>query len=292
MSVQIARATLDRTGGVTRRLGGYRELAVPDDLRMFVDAIWVYSRPEGTPPIPGPGHRILPEAGVSLCFRCHRDSRGAVDDASINLIGPVGNARFFAPTPGLHLEAVRLKPEWSRALLAVDPREQVDTDDPLETGEGSRWRHLLDLLAGTVSSAEALSVLLTEFRRSGDALRHCREAMIVHAALERIRASRDARIPVSSLAQDAGTSSRHLRRSINAATGFGPKVLQRIVRLNRVFEVADRTDRPDWSRLAVDFGFYDQSHLIQETRSLAGVPPRELHAERRAQQADRDPLGS
>jgi AraC-like DNA-binding protein len=38
---------------------------------------------------------------------------------------------------------------------------------------------------------------------------------------------------------------------------------------------------PRWSDVAIDAGFYDQSHLINEFQSLCGLPPR-LFLERAA----------
>src|SRR4051812_12864729 len=104
-------------------LGGYREYRVPADLRDVVDAIWCYSRPEGAPPIPGDGHRVLPDAHVSIGLFARRDLRGRVMDAQVMFLGPAPSVHFFAPLPGEHLEAVRLKPEWSRDLLGMDPAE-------------------------------------------------------------------------------------------------------------------------------------------------------------------------
>jgi len=36
---------------------------------------------------------------------------------------------------------------------------------------------------------------------------------------------------------------------------------------------AARVATPNWAALAAELGYYDQSHLIAEFRSLAGVTP-------------------
>src|SRR5258706_1858730 len=107
-------------------LGGYREYSVPADLRQIAEVAWCYSRAEGEGPIPGRGHRVLPEAGVSICFWSRRDGRGAVSDPQLTIIGPAPATHFFNPPPGMHLEAVRLKAEWSRDLLRFDPLEYLN----------------------------------------------------------------------------------------------------------------------------------------------------------------------
>lgn len=36
---------------------------------------------------------------------------------------------------------------------------------------------------------------------------------------------------------------------------------------------AARLNRPDWARLAADFGFADQPHLVREFKSFSGLTP-------------------
>src|ERR1700686_930693 len=125
------------------RLGGYRELAPPDDLRGVVAGLWSYARPEGAPPIPGNGHRLPPESGVSISCWTWRDGAGRVVDARLILIGPVVTPRFFAPEQGLHIDAVRLHPEWARDVLGVDPREAADAVVPFEELSSRKLPRLL-----------------------------------------------------------------------------------------------------------------------------------------------------
>jgi len=257
---------------VRHSLGGYREYGVPADLRQIAEVAWCYSRAEGEEPIPGRGHRVLPEAGVSICFWSYRDGRGAVSDPRLTIIGPAPAIHFFDPPPGLHLEAVRLKAEWSRDLLRFDPLEHLN-----ETRE-ERMPRLREMLARSRSSREALALLLGELRRLG-AARVERVTAISHGAMERLRSGG----AVSALWRDLRVSERQLRRAVMATTGLSAKRSQRILRLNRVVAAADGQARPDWPALALDAGFYDQSHMIDDVRELTGLPPAALHAERRMQ---------
>src|SRR6185503_3117257 len=105
-----------------RSLGGYREYAPPPDLERIIDVTWVYALPFGGAVADvGAQHRLLPELGVSLFFNCWRDEAGRVSHPALSLQGPVRTVQLFAPVGMLRLEAVRLKPEWSRDLFGVDP---------------------------------------------------------------------------------------------------------------------------------------------------------------------------
>jgi AraC-like DNA-binding protein len=254
-------------------LGGYREYGVPADLRQIAEAAWCYSRAEGEGPIPGRGHRVLPETGVSICFWSRRDGRGAVSDPRLTIIGPAPAFHFFNPPPGMHLEAVRLKAEWSRDLLRFDPLEHLN-----ETREERSMPRLRELLARSRSSAEAFAILLSELRRVR-AVRVERVTTISHSAMERVRSGS----AVSTLWREVEVSERQLRRALITTTGLSAKHSQRIMRLNRAVAAADDHSQPDWPALAVDAGFYDQSHMIDDVRELTGLTPAALHGERRMQ---------
>jgi AraC-like DNA-binding protein len=81
------------------------------------------------------------------------------------------------------------------------------------------------------------------------------------------------------LAERAGITERHLRRRFVAAVGYGPKLLQRVLRF-QAFLAACGDAAPGLAELAVDAGYADQAHLGRETRALAGLTPTELRAAR------------
>jgi AraC-like DNA-binding protein len=245
------------------RLGAYREYAPPADLRHIVDVVWVYSRPSRA-------HRVLPEGGVSLCFQSRRNGGGVVSDPQVTLIGPIRAPRFTDPDPDLHLEAVRLKPEWCRDLLRADPAEHLNAVDSLPSAR------LLDRLARTTTSREALLILLDEIRS-----RRAPSPSLAHAGLEIIREAPGA--PVHDVARRLRVSERQLRRVIIDSTSWSPKRLQRVLRMNRAVAMADRDPAPNWPRVAAECGYYDQPHLIAELQALTGRSPVQLHAERWAE---------
>ena len=75
---------------------------------------------------------------------------------------------------------------------------------------------------------------------------------------------------VKRLARESGYSERHLRRRLVAATGHSPRKLARIGRMQALL-AAGRGE--SWARTAVEFGYYDESHMINDVRALAGATP-------------------
>ena len=74
-----------------------------------------------------------------------------------------------------------------------------------------------------------------------------------------------------------GLGERQLRRRFRAAVGYGPKVLERVVRFQGFLGRA-RSCGPDegLAQLALVSGYADQAHLSRECRRLAGKPPSAL----------------
>lgn len=113
---------------------------------------------------------------------------------------------------------------------------------------------------------------------AGLAARLLRERGPDPAVAEAARRLSDPRQRVDSLAADLGLSERQLRRRFQAAAGYGPKTLQRILRFRRFLSLTDG----DLSRRAAEAGYADQSHLTHDCGELAGLTPAALLADRAA----------
>ncbi len=96
-------------------------------------------------------------------------------------------------------------------------------------------------------------------------------------AAERI-ASAGGQLAIRDLAARSGYSEKHLISLFRREVGLTPKSLARIHRFHTFLGQLRRQRTPSWSRLAVDCGFYDQSHLIREVRRFTGCTPRQLAA--------------
>lgn len=73
--------------------------------------------------------------------------------------------------------------------------------------------------------------------------------------------------------RQCGYGERQLRRRIVAATGHSPKRLMRIARMQRLL-LAGRGE--SWARSAVEHGYYDEAHMVNDVRELIGATPHAL----------------
>jgi transcriptional regulator GlxA family with amidase domain len=84
-------------------------------------------------------------------------------------------------------------------------------------------------------------------------------------------------VGVAELARAAAISERQLLRRFDAAVGYGPKTLHRVMRFCRVVDAMHAgRGRVDLAAVACQTGYADQAHLTREVTRMAGVPPATL----------------
>ena len=238
----------------------YEELAPPAALRDGVSRVWRRTTGAGGEPV-----RILPDACVDLIWQ---RGEGAF------LAGPDTGPNLVTPAPATTLVGVRFRPGAGGPALGLplagfrDQRLPIAELDPA----------LADSLPPDLALGDALRRLV------GIAARMVRSRPPDRAVAEAARALASPATRVAALARDLGLSERQLRRRSEAAVGYGPKTLQRVLRLQRVVERLAAPDPPadvDLAGLAFEAGYADQSHLTRECGALTGLTPAALAAARR-----------
>ena len=182
-------------------------------------------------------------------------------------------------------------------------------DGPTMTGLGTRWAGLqVDLTPP--AAAAVLRLPLAELSRAvvpledllGPAAVHLEERLVALDAwperislvqaflVERLAGARElpaelheawrlmvadgGRSEVRDLADHVGWSRQHLSTRFSEELGLSPKRLARVVRLDHAATLA-RAGGEGWSWIALECGYYDQAHMINEFRELAGCTPSE-----------------
>ena len=82
-------------------------------------------------------------------------------------------------------------------------------------------------------------------------------------------------LTVEDLSAQTGINVRSLQRLFSQYVGVSPKWVIRRYRLHELLEQMHSGQRLDWAQLAVDLGYFDQAHLINDFKSIAGYTPTE-----------------
>jgi AraC-like DNA-binding protein len=270
------------SSGLRHRLGGYREHHPVPALGRLAETLWTHV---ADPDQPGGMHRVLPDPALNLTIRCRRDADGRPVDPRLVVIGPGTRPFVFRFVPGDEIAAVRMKLEWARPLLGLDPAEHLDRQTEVADANPRLARELAAALAGPLAASRAAEVVMQYLAAA--VLERARRTGIeppgaAAYALDLVRA-RTGRVKVESIAGDTSVSLRQLRRAVRREAVFSLKAYARITRLNHAMTSADGLRRPPWARIAADAGFCDQSHLVRECRALTGMSPEPVARERRSE---------
>jgi AraC-like DNA-binding protein len=87
-------------------------------------------------------------------------------------------------------------------------------------------------------------------------------------------------IPIGALAGETGWSHKHLVSQFTEQIGLTPKTLARVLRFGLAAERLTSSSGGHLADIAIDCGYYDQSHFTRDFRAFAGVTPTELLASR------------
>jgi AraC-like DNA-binding protein len=78
---------------------------------------------------------------------------------------------------------------------------------------------------------------------------------------------------VEDLAIRTGIGKRSMQRIFSEYVGVSPKWVIRRYRLHELIERFNSGDPLDWPQLALELGYFDQAHLINDFRSIVGCSP-------------------
>jgi AraC-like DNA-binding protein len=236
---------------------GYREFAPDVAFRTEIHCLWVsVASPSEAEPV-----AVLPDGCTDLVWQSGVGAFVAGPDT-----GPAPAAR----PPGTVFVGARFRPGAGGAALGVPLSELLDQRvDAADLPAVAAAR-----LPGSLAPAEAMR------RVAGIASQLVAECPPDRLVLEAARLLGRPGAQAELVAAQLGISERQLRRRCQAAVGYGPRTLARILRFRRFLSRID-AGAADLARLAAEAGYADQAHLTRESARLAGLTPAALARSRR-----------
>jgi AraC-like DNA-binding protein len=166
---------------------------------------------------------------------------------------PAGAALFFAePLGRLSNSHLAAEDFWGRQIREL--REQLL--------EATSPRAMFDLLEAALT------------RRIVQPSQH---QQIIRQAVNRFVAEPTSNT-VRQVADASGYSPKRFIKLFQNYVGLTPKVFRRVLRFQTVLERVGKHAAVNWAKLAVDCGYFDQSHLIRDFREFAGIRPSEYRS--------------
>lgn len=242
--------------------GTMREFAVVRELAGHVSSILGYREEfaAGSELV----ERVLPDGAVHLIFM--RNASGWTGEVAGPTAAPV-LVRLAGDVQGL---SVTVRPGAAAAVLGLPARELAGAKLRLE----DIWRDAPELLEQVAEAkaparqAAAVQRALQRRLRDRDRI-PSRQA----AAAARWIANTAGRGSLREAADAIGVGERRLQQLFSTHVGLSPAAWGRVARLHACLKALREQPTPRWAELALDMGYYDQSHLANEFKSLCGLSP-------------------
>ncbi|WP_432171525.1 helix-turn-helix domain-containing protein [Streptomyces sp. 1222.5] len=208
----------------------------------------------------------LPDAVTKVVLRVSADGHH-----DVLAVGPRVRASYHEGKAHLSCLELRLAPGTALPLLGVPAAELVGRAVPLDRLPGGTARRLARKLR-RLEPEEVVPYLAETLPETLPAAADHGRTALVRAGADALSVRADrAPAQVRDVARELAVSERQLRNLFAEGVGVSPK---HYARIDRVRTVVTRAATASWSELAVATGYYDQSHMTSDFRSLMGVPPR------------------
>jgi AraC-like DNA-binding protein len=251
----------------------YTEVAPSTALYPFVECLWAL---EGSacgmaldPVLPDGHPELIVHSGDPFAAVAPDGTRTV--QAPVLLAGQMRHALALTMLGRAHVVGARLRPHGLRALFGGSSETLTDQVVDLEAIDARLAHHLLVDVAPRPGAVERMHALDRALGRWATAQRI--DPLVGHAC-EIAMAGRGL-TRVSSLAQSTGLSARQFERRFVAHVGLSPKAFLRVVRFQEVLKAMDAGGATDWASLAVEHGFYDQPHFVNDFKTFTGRAPTE-----------------
>jgi AraC-like DNA-binding protein len=252
----------------------YHSYAPSSRLADFVERFWQCSDVPSQRPV-----RILPSGTIELVINLCEDQVRIYDSlqsdrcvrySGVVVAGPYKGFLMIDPMQHSAIIGVHFKPGGAFPFLSVPADELADIHLDLEllwgrtaaelrerlraaTTVGQRFSLIEDTLVSRLRCPPqrhgAVSIALATFDRTGGGAR-------VHDVARRV-----------------GLSQRRFIQVFAAEVGLTPKLYCRVRRFQKARDLVRNVEAPDWARVAVDCGYFDQSHLIRDFQAFSGLSP-------------------
>ncbi len=170
---------------------------------------------------------------------------------------------------------IRFQPSGMAPFLSTSMQDLTDERVPAE----DLFADIDQLIEGIVASSNDAQRIAACSRYLTRSLDLDRENLCVRRAVETIKLT-SGRITADALATLMGKSRRSAQLAFQREVGTTPKMFCRITRFRHVIDaVSEGGLSVNWVELALDSGFFDQSHLIRDFRQFAGTSPTSFLAE-------------
>lgn len=220
--------------------------------------------------------RIVPSGLFELIFYFKDKPQSSVTSKTINdnviLTGQLKTYHDLKVTGNLSLFAIYFLPHGLSMFLDLPIKELFNCSIPLNLIIKDKVNQLEDELYATESFEQRISIaekfLLNQIQKNEEKYSYER----IRSIINHINRSKGV-VEIEELASSSFLSRKQFERTFADFVGSTPKQFLKIVRFqNAIYEKSKNTGL-SLTELAYKCGYFDQSHMISDFKSLSGITP-------------------
>lgn len=248
----------------------FKRIPPEDTLSHVVKEYWIYENADPAPV----RQKIIPDGYCEIVIHYGDPYRICLygdweEQSKLLLAGQIHKAFYLENTGRSGMIGIKLHPVAPCMLFGLAMSEITDRVIPLEE-TGCDVEPLLQLTSGerevqsTIAAANAWLSALAPVSEP-------EPVMQVREAVDHIL-QHNGLIGIEALARDAGVTRRHLERNFKKIVGLTPKFYARIIQFGYIFKAIEAGETA-WVDVALNSGYFDQSHFIKNFSAFTGELP-------------------
>lgn len=246
----------------------YHVVPPPASLAPYVRFFWILESNE--PYI----HQSMADGLVELIFHYQGTFDQVTDSGSetsaLSLMqGPSSRYTRFETRQGFGIFGVYLYPFAIPQLLAMPSSELSDQAPDVETLFGSEGKQVEEQMLLAQTHSERIKLISAFLRKQLQ--KQIESELRVYHAIHSIIQSKG-QVDIDRVADYCCWSRRQFERRFKYYAGFSPKLYSRIIRFQAAMDAYGHQEK-SLAQIALDCGYYDQSHFSHDFKQFSGYCP-------------------
>ena len=243
-------------------------------LNQFVEHFWMVD----TKGVAMGKNKLLPDGAIELLINLGPPQK-LIESGSPDgfrycrrswISGERCGALIFESLVTHHILGIRFKPGGAYPFFDFPISELTEQVVEMDLICGPSIADLRDQLLEKPIPQVQFALVETWLRnRAGDRLE---PNPVVHFALDRIERQKGD-VSIGGITQETGVSHRHLIRLFERTVGLRPKMLARILKLQKALHLIETLKSPHWTQVAYECNYYDQAHFNRDFKIFTGYTP-------------------
>ena len=248
----------------------FQSLAPDKELEPFIENYWLVNDDDTTPRL----QKIVPDGFTEIIFHLGDPYRIRLYDewelqTESLLAGQIRKHFFLENTGRSEIVGIKLKPTALTHLFGLDMHRFTDKVADLSTVLGHYFSETGKQLREAKDFAEKIRYLNIHFKNliTVNSFRETAPDRAIDIIF-----SKHGMLPVSGITGAVGIGERQLENLFKKYIGLSPKFYARIIRFSYIFTLVQE-NKQNWSGIAYDASFFDQSHFIRNFKDFTGESP-------------------